>query len=92
MSSLPVEQTNTIPHGPCKLYRLERDAILPYKQQYQQCTTKEERKAVYRAHIGPALFEYWRKHDLHPADGIESSARTKVYHLHLWWFDYSDLV
>jgi hypothetical protein len=78
MTTLPVEPTGRIPHRPCKLSREERDAILPYKDEYRNCTTKEQRKDVYRAHIGPAIFEYWRKHNLHPGEGAESNARTKV--------------
>jgi hypothetical protein len=78
MTTLPVETTGRVPRGQCKLSRAERDAILPFKKQYRDCTTKEERKAVYRAHIGPAIFEYWRQHDLQPVDGAESIARTQV--------------
>jgi hypothetical protein len=81
MTTLLVESTARVPHGPCKLSRAERDAILPYKEQYRNCTSKEERKAVYRAYIGPALFEYWRVHQLQPIDGAESNARSKVFTL-----------
>lgn len=81
MTTLPVVPTGVIPRGPCKLSREERDVILPYKEQYRDCITKEERHAVYRGHIGPALFEYWRVHHLHPAEGAESNARTKVWDL-----------
>lgn len=79
MTTLLVEPTGRVPRGLCRLSRAERDAILPYKAEYKNCTTKEERQAVYRGHIGPAIFEYWRAHNLQPAEGAESIARSKVF-------------
>lgn len=78
MVFLPIDPGEKIPRRPSKLSRAERDTILPFKDEYRLCTSKEQRKAVFRGKIAPAMFEYWRQHDLQPAEGVESTARSKV--------------